>query len=83
MSNSNLPKVPNYFTLSLLAVIFLCTPTGIMAIINSARVNNELLKGNYQAAVLASERTKKWLWWSLILGLIVYTLFLFAMASGI
>lgn len=68
MSNSGLPRVPNYLTLSILAVVFFCTPTAIMAIVNSAQVNRKLLENNYQGAVIASQRCKKWLWWSLILA---------------
>ncbi|WP_414624799.1 CD225/dispanin family protein [Calothrix sp. CCY 0018] len=81
MSNSGLPKVPNHLTLSILA-IFLCMPTAIMAIINSARVNRKLLENNYQEAVLASERCKKWLRWSLILAFIQWPITSMILSSG-
>lgn len=82
MSNSGLPKVPNYLTASILMTIFCCLPFGIVAIIKSTQVNSRLLLGDYQGAVAASEQAKKWCWISFIVGLITTVLYILAVSAN-
>jgi len=62
--------VSNYLVWSILATIFCCLPSGIVAIIYSSKVNSALALGNYGAALEASKKAKIWNLVSLVVGLV-------------
>ena len=62
--------VSNYLVWSILATIFCCLPSGIVAIIYSSKVNSALALGNYGAAREASKKAKIWNIISLVVGLV-------------
>jgi hypothetical protein len=62
-------KVPSYLTQSILVTIFCCLPLGIAAIVSSAQVNSKLSAGDYEGAMEASQKAKKWGWVAFFLGL--------------
>lgn len=51
---------PSYLVLSILATMFCCLPTGIVAIIKSTQVGGALARGDYNAAQDASSAAMKW-----------------------
>ena len=78
------PKPKNYLVESILATLFCCWPLGIVAIINSSKVNSEYDKGNYEEAQKKSEEAKKWMKYTIIAGVIYFVLvliYVFAMGG--
>ena len=53
-------KPDNYMVNSVLVTLFCCWPTGIVAIVNSGRVDKLWFAGDYQGAQEASRGAKKW-----------------------
>lgn len=51
---------PSYLVLSILATMFCCLPTGIVAIVNSAKVGGAVARGDYNEARDASGAAMKW-----------------------
>jgi hypothetical protein len=51
---------PSYLVLSILATMLCCLPTGIVAIINSAKVGGAVARGDYNEARDASAAAMKW-----------------------
>ena len=72
-SNSKpfVPKPSNYLALAILATIFCCLPFGIPAIVFAAKVDNLWVSGDYQGAEEASRKAKRWVWVSVITGVVV------------
>ncbi|MBR2003324.1 MAG: CD225/dispanin family protein [Thermoguttaceae bacterium] len=65
---------PSYLVLSILATMFCCLPTGIVAIIKSAQVGGAVARGDYNAAQEASSAAMKWCVISFVLAAL-YLLF--------
>ena len=61
----------NYLVWSILVTLFCCLPLGIVAIVKSASVNGLWAQGQYAEAQAAADSAKKWVTWSVIVGLIV------------
>jgi hypothetical protein len=62
-------SIPNYLVQSILVTLFCCLPLGIVAIINASQVNNKISAGDIAGAMEASQKAKKWCFWSLGIGL--------------
>lgn len=73
MTQQPIPK--NHLAAAILCTIFCCTPTGIVAIIKAARVNNLYCNGNYDEACRCANEAKKWTIISIILGVIATIIF--------
>jgi hypothetical protein len=56
---------------SILVTLFCCLPLGIVAIVKSSQVNGLWAQGLYAEAQAAADSAKKWVTWSVIVGLIV------------
>jgi hypothetical protein len=56
---------------SILVTIFCCIPFGIVAIVKSSQVNGLWAQGRYAEAQASAESAKKWVIWSVVVGLIV------------
>ena len=63
-------KPNNYLVWSILVTIFCCLPLGIWSIVCSRNVNKEWDRGNYAGAQDASNKAKRWIIISAIIGLI-------------
>ncbi len=61
----------NYLVWSILVTLFCCLPFGIVAIVKSSQVNGLWAQGRYAEAQASAESAKKWVMWSVIVGLIV------------
>ncbi len=56
---------------SILVTIFCCIPFGIVAIVKSSQVNGLWAQGRYADAQAAADSARKWIIWSVVVGLIV------------
>lgn len=63
--------IPNYLVQSILVTICCCLPLGIVAIINSAKVNGLVAAGKYREAEEASAAAKKWSTIGAVVGVIL------------
>ena len=50
--------------------LFLCLPTGIVAIVMASRANQQKAEGDYPAALTSANNAKAWCWISLVLGIL-------------
>lgn len=65
------PLMPKtYVTESVLIMILLCMPFGVIGLINGLEVSNLYASGNYDEAQRKSDEAKKWCKWGLIAGVI-------------
>jgi hypothetical protein len=67
--------VPTYLAQAILVTLFCFWPTGIPAIVNAARVNSKLVRGDYAGALEASRKAKMWCWISLGVGVAVIVVY--------
>ncbi|MGZ4583024.1 MAG: CD225/dispanin family protein [Mycobacterium sp.] len=72
----------NYLVWSILATIFCCIPFGIVAIVKSSQVNGLWAQGRYAEAQASAESAKKWVIWSVVIGLIVIVINVILAATG-
>ena len=71
-------KPDNYMIWAILATLFCCLATGIVAIVEANRVDNYWYEGKHQEAIQAMKDAKKWIFISIGIGVIGYiTLALF------
>ena len=75
------PKPNNYMVWSILATLFCCLPLGIWSIICSSKVNRLYQQGDYNGAVDASNKAKRWVIISAIIGIIANVAYVFT--SGV
>ncbi|HKI43387.1 MAG TPA: CD225/dispanin family protein [Mycobacterium sp.] len=61
----------NHLVWSILVTIFCCIPFGIVAIVKSSQVNGLWAQGRYAEAQASADSAKKWVIWSVVVGLIV------------
>jgi Interferon-induced transmembrane protein len=60
----------NYLVWSILVTLFCCLPFGIVAIVKSSQVNGLYAQGRYAEAQASADSARKWVIWSVVLGLI-------------
>jgi cytochrome b561 len=73
----------NYLVWSILVTIFCCLPFGIVAIVKSSQVSGLWAQGRYAEAQASADSAKKWVTWSVIVGLVVIVInVLLAMAGA-
>ncbi len=78
-------KVPNYMVFAILVTMFCFLPTGILAMVSSAQVNNKLAVGDVEGARRASKNAQMWCLISVGMGLVMlvaFALFLFGVAGS-
>jgi hypothetical protein len=61
----------NYLVWSILVTLFCCLPLGIVAIVKSSQVNGLWAQGRYAEAQAAADSAKKFVIWSVVIGIIV------------
>lgn len=54
--------IPNHLVWAILATLFCCLPTGIVAIVFAAQVDGKAAAGDYAGAQSASDNAKLWSW---------------------
>lgn len=74
--------VPNYLTQAILVTVFCCLPFGIAAIVQSAQVNAKVKAGDYEGALESSENAKKYCWYGLAGGLVIFVIYFIIALSG-
>ena len=76
-------KPANNLVSAILATVLCCLPLGIVAIINSSKVNGLWASGQFAAAQKASADAKKFAMWGAIIGAIVGVIYLIvSVATG-
>jgi hypothetical protein len=85
MENSNNQRPPKTWLVeSILVTLFCCLPLGIAGIVNAAKVESCHYAGDIKGANRASADAKKWTmisFWSGIVFLVLYFIFVFALAA--
>lgn len=81
-ANMNVYRPESRLVWSILVTLFCCLPFGIAAIVNSAKVDSLWAAGDYIGSARASEQAKKWITWSVIVGIIAAVLGLLGAAMG-
>ncbi len=71
-------KVSNHMGWAIITTLFCCPPLGIIAIVNAAKVNKRLTKGDVFGAKKASKAANNWALVATILGIGIYAFFIFA-----
>lgn len=71
-SNSLTQRPNNYMVIAILTTIFCCAPVGIVSIVKAYTVNILYDHGDYDEAILASEKAKSWAIWAVVAGIIFY-----------
>lgn len=66
-------EIPAYFWLATVSAVLCCPFTGIPALAQSARVKALLERGDLEAAREASQRTRKLVVYSFVLGFLLVT----------
>ena len=68
---------------SILVTLFCCLPFGIVAIVNSSKVESHFYAGNIEASERASKNAKIWVMWSFFPALAFWLLyFIFFLSIG-
>lgn len=67
-----MPCPPTWALESLLVTIFLCLPLGLLAIYNSAKVENRYLTGRYEEAAAASAKARTFMTWGARVGAVAW-----------
>jgi predicted secreted protein len=70
------PKPSNYLVWSILTTLFCCLPLGIVAIIQSTKVDSLYSAGQYAAADAASRAAKKWILWGVVAAAVLTVLYI-------
>ena len=76
-------KPGNNLVAAILVTIFCCLPFGIPAIIYAAQVDSKFNAGDQAGAEESAAKSKKWMWISLAVGLILTMAYLGLMSLGI
>jgi ABC-type glycerol-3-phosphate transport system permease component len=72
----------NHLVWSILVTIFCCLPFGIVAIVKSSQVNGLWAQGRYAEAQASADSARKWVIWSVVVGLIVIVINVILAAIG-
>jgi hypothetical protein len=68
-------RPPTYIILAILATLFLCFPTGIVAIVYGASVNSAYDRGDLARSEELSASARQWLFFSVIGAIAAWCLF--------
>ena len=66
----------NYLIWAILSTLFCCWPVGIVSIVYALRVESRFNQGDYDGALEASAKSKKWAWISAISAGVFWALYL-------
>lgn len=65
------PHVPNYLLPAIISTCCFCgLPFGVVSIIYAVQVNRKAAAGDFQGAIDASQKSKRWLIVAIIVGLL-------------
>jgi uncharacterized membrane protein YvbJ len=67
--------IPSHLALAIVSTILFFWPTGVVAIVNAAKVGTAVSAGNTQEAMIASAKAKKWSIVSIIVSVCLWVLY--------
>lgn len=71
------PSRPDtYLVWAILTTLFCCLPFGIVSIVYASQVNSYYNNGQYDSAIDASRKAKKWAMWSALSSIIIAVLYI-------
>jgi len=74
------PPIKNYLVESIIVTAICCLPLGIVALLHSLRVDNEIARGDYAAAQRSADLAKKYsIWGAAGYFILVGAVFVFAL----
>jgi predicted secreted protein len=74
----------NHLVWSILVTLFCCLPLGIVAIVKSSQVNGLWAQGQYAEAQASADSAKKFIVWSVVIGIVVGIIYaIIAIAGGL
>ena len=76
MENTKLKPPKNWLVESILVTLFCCLPLGIVAIINSSKVESKFYAGDIDGANEAAKQAKRWTTWSFALMFVFWILYI-------
>jgi hypothetical protein len=76
------PNFVIYLILSIVATLFCCLPTGIVAIVYAAQIQSKTSAGDFAGAAQAAKRAQIWLIASVGLGLLGLAVYIIAVAGS-
>ena len=76
-------KPKSFLVLSILVTVLCCLPFGIIAIIQSAKVDNLWNAGQYDEAQTASRKARNWVIASAATGFVISVLYVILVAMGV
>ncbi len=76
------PKIDNHLAKAIIVTVLCCLPFGVVAIVNSSKVDPAVARGDYDEARRKSEEANKWANWSIIASAVVIGLYLLLMFIG-
>ena len=68
---SYVPCPPTHLLWAILSTACCCLPLGIVAIVKSSQVSTYYSRGNYDAALIASDDARRWCIYALVVGLLL------------
>lgn len=72
----NRPMPPTYLVWAIIATLCCCLPAGVVAIVFSSSVSSKYFARDYEGAQRASRNAQIWIIISIVLGIIVNTVYL-------
>ena len=75
-------KPDNNLVWAILCTLFCCLPLGIVAIINSAKVDDLYRSGDYVGAQEAADKSKKYVQYGLVFGIVVLVFYFIIAVIG-
>jgi hypothetical protein len=69
------PRPDNNLVGAILTTLCCCLPFGIVSIVYAAQVNTKYSVGDYAGAADSAEKSKKWMWWGIGIGVVVNLVF--------
>lgn len=74
----NRPRKPDSNMVWAIISISICLPFGILALVESVKVDSLYSDGNVDGAIRASENAKKWAMWSIYIWIVIFALIIIA-----
>jgi hypothetical protein len=76
------PAPSNHLVIAILTTLFCCLPFGVVSIVKASQVNGLWAGGRYAEAQASADSAKKWAYWSIGVGIVVFVIYGILIAAG-